>query len=157
MSQLFAVSAECQIQFCEQCSPEGACISCQTGSVIYNGFCKGGRNTLWRVTETKISSFSRNLHHWLHRYLSFWQLPVQAVVKISSKRHHFCFFDVVGIAAAKMEMMTLLTFIETGTKWPLFCIDIFEFTVLYEKRGIFILISLRFISKVTVKKMSVLF
>ena len=32
-------------------------------------------------------------HHWLHCKLSFWQLTVQSVMKISSKRHH-CHFIV---------------------------------------------------------------
>ena len=35
-------------------------------------------------TETGMSSFWWNFHHWLHWKLSFWQLPVQPVTKISS-------------------------------------------------------------------------
>ena len=51
----------------------------------------------WSFTETKMSSFWRNFHHWLHWKLSFWQLPVQPVMIISSKWRHFrfcvwCFF-----------------------------------------------------------------
>ena len=42
-------------------------------------------------TETKMSSFWRNFHHWLHRKLSFWQFSVQPVMKISSKWRHFRF------------------------------------------------------------------
>ena len=42
-------------------------------------------------TETKMSSFWRNFHHWLHWKLSFWQLSVQPVMKISSKWRHFRF------------------------------------------------------------------
>ena len=42
-------------------------------------------------TETKMSSFWRNFNHWLHWKLSFWQLPVQPVMKISSKWWHFRF------------------------------------------------------------------
>ena len=42
-------------------------------------------------TETKMSSFWRNFNHWLHWKLSFWQLPVQPVMKISSKCRHFRF------------------------------------------------------------------
>ena len=42
-------------------------------------------------TETKMSSFWRNFHHWLHCKLSFWQLSVQPVMKISSKWGHFRF------------------------------------------------------------------
>ena len=36
-------------------------------------------------TETKMLSFWRNFHHWVHRKLSKWQLPVQPLMKISSK------------------------------------------------------------------------
>ena len=42
-------------------------------------------------TETKMSSFWWNFHHWLHRKLSKWQLSVQPVTKISSKWWHFRF------------------------------------------------------------------
>ena len=42
-------------------------------------------------TETEMSSFWRNFHHWLHRKLSKWQLSVQSVIKISSKWQHFRF------------------------------------------------------------------
>ena len=38
-----------------------------------------------------MSSFWWNSHHWLHWKLSKWQLPVQSVMKISSKWRHFCF------------------------------------------------------------------
>ena len=48
------------------------------------------------VTETKMSSFWRNFNHWLHWKLSFWQLPVQPVMKISSKWRHFRFGGVVS-------------------------------------------------------------
>ena len=47
-------------------------------------------------TETKMSSFWRNFNHWLHWKLSFWQLPVQPVMKISSKWRHFR-FSVTGL------------------------------------------------------------
>ena len=40
-------------------------------------------------TETEMSSFWRNFRHWLHWKLSFWQLSVQPVMKISSKWWHF--------------------------------------------------------------------
>ena len=36
-------------------------------------------------------SFWWNFHHWLHRKLSLWQLPVQSVIEILSKWQHFCF------------------------------------------------------------------
>ena len=45
------------------------------------------------ITETKMSSFWQNFHHWLHWKLSFWQLPMQPVMKISSKWQHFRFSD----------------------------------------------------------------
>ena len=41
-------------------------------------------------TETEMLSFWWNFNHWLHRKLSFWQLSVQPVMKISSKWRHFC-------------------------------------------------------------------
>ena len=36
-----------------------------------------------------MSSFWRNFYYWLYRKLSRWQLPVQSVIKISSKWRHF--------------------------------------------------------------------
>ena len=42
-------------------------------------------------TETEMLSFWWNFHHWLHWKLSFWQLSVQPVMKISSKWRHFRF------------------------------------------------------------------
>ena len=47
----------------------------------------------WTHTETEMSSFWWNFHHWLHWKLSNWQLPVQPVIKISSKWRHFRFSD----------------------------------------------------------------
>ena len=44
-------------------------------------------------TETEMLSFWRNFHHWLHWKLSIWQLPVQPVVKVSSKWQHFRFSE----------------------------------------------------------------
>ena len=49
------------------------------------------------ITETKKLSFWRNFHHWLHRKLSKWQLPVQPVMKISPKWQHPCFSDYTQI------------------------------------------------------------
>ena len=43
------------------------------------------------ATETKMLSFWRNFHHWLHWKLSFWQLPVQPMMSISSKWRHIRF------------------------------------------------------------------
>ena len=45
----------------------------------------------YSCTETEMSSFWWNFHHWLHWKLSKWQLPVQPVMKISSKWRHFRF------------------------------------------------------------------
>ena len=51
----------------------------------------------WRlITETEMSSFWWNYHHWQHWKLSKWQLPVQSVMKISSKWRHFRFSDVMS-------------------------------------------------------------
>ena len=50
----------------------------------------GGGVLQW-FTETEMSSFWWNFHHWLHWKLSKWQLPVQPVMKISSKWRHFRF------------------------------------------------------------------
>ena len=49
--------------------------------------------TCHNSTETKMSSLWRNFHHWLHWKLSFWQLPVQPVMNISSKWRLFCFSE----------------------------------------------------------------
>ena len=60
-------------------------------------------------TETEMSSFWRNFHHWLHRKLSKWQLSVQSVIKISSKWQHFRFSDVslnfIGISHLDRDEM----------------------------------------------------
>ena len=47
-------------------------------------------------TETEMSSLW-NFHHWLHWKLSKWQLPVQPVIKISSKWRHFRFSEIVKL------------------------------------------------------------
>ena len=47
------------------------------------------------ITETYTSSCWRHFHHWLHQKLSFWQLPVQPVKKISSTWGHFHFSDLI--------------------------------------------------------------
>ena len=44
-------------------------------------------------TETEMLSFWWNFNHWLHRKLSFRQLSVQSMMKISSKWRHFCFSE----------------------------------------------------------------
>ena len=55
------------------------------------------------VTETEMSSFWRNFHHWLHRKLSKWQLSVQSVIKISSKWQHFRFSECASIGVTPNE------------------------------------------------------
>ena len=47
--------------------------------------------------ETDMSSFWWNSHHWLHWKLSKWQLPVQPVMKISSKWQH-SHFSVITVS-----------------------------------------------------------
>ena len=42
-------------------------------------------------TETEMLSFWWNFHHWLHWKLSKRQLPMQSVMKISSRWRHFRF------------------------------------------------------------------
>ena len=58
-----------------------------------------------KYTETEKSSFWWNVHHWLHWKLSKWQLPVQPVMKISSKWRHFCFSVCCPITSAWMQNM----------------------------------------------------
>ena len=43
------------------------------------------------IGQRKCLSFWWNFHHWLQRKLSKWQLPVQPMMKISSKWRHCCF------------------------------------------------------------------
>ena len=50
-------------------------------------------------TEMEMSSFWWNYHHWQHWKLSKWQLPVQPVMKISSKWRHFRFSIIVATTA----------------------------------------------------------
>ena len=58
---------------------------------ICNIICVNGIHILNGGTETEMSSFWWNFHHWLHWKLSKWQLPVQLMIKISSKSRHFRF------------------------------------------------------------------
>ena len=48
-----------------------------------------GLNSFEIYTETKMTSFCWKVHHWLHWKLSFWQLPVQPKMEVSSKWRHF--------------------------------------------------------------------
>ena len=43
--------------------------------------------------KRKMSSFWRHSNHWLHRKRSFWQLPVESVIQMSSELRHFRFSD----------------------------------------------------------------
>ena len=54
-------------------------------------------------TETEMSSFWWNLHHWLHCKLSKWQLPMQPVIKISSKWRHFRFSVFISLFFSSNE------------------------------------------------------
>ena len=77
------------------------------------------------LTVTEMLSFWWNFHHWLHRKLSKWQLPVQPVMKISSKWQHFHFsikmnFHISGNISQKLHPMTwfpMFHYIYLST-WP---------------------------------------
>ena len=75
------------------CSAPGACNTKLTSQWVLSGT----HNLVYGFTETEMS-FWWNFHHWLHWKLSKWQLPVQPVMKISSKWWHF-HFSVPGPAA----------------------------------------------------------
>ena len=49
----------------------------------------------------------RNFNHWLHWKLSFWQLPVQPVIKISSKWRHFRLFGRRSRKTSKLRVTGL--------------------------------------------------
>ena len=70
-------------------SIENECMTFLSTILVYNCFPYGNDTTA--STETEMLSFWWNFNHWLHRKLSFWQLSVQPVMKISSKWRHFCF------------------------------------------------------------------
>ena len=78
-----------------------------------------------------MSSFWWNFHHWLHWKLSKWQLPVQPVIKISSKWRHFRFSDCtvlrqnIGVFALKTHPITRprgramgCVLWDSGENWP---------------------------------------
>ena len=50
-----------------------------------------GMCTWFGLALINMSSFWQYFHHWLHWKLSCWQLPVQPMMKISSKWRHFRF------------------------------------------------------------------
>ena len=79
-------------------------------------------------TETEKSSFWWNVHHWLHWKLSKWQLPVQPVMKISSKWRHFCFSVGTSAISYGYHIQTRWTFLSTPGKLVLACVqEIFVF------------------------------
>ena len=82
------------------------------------------------ASETKMSSFWYNFHHWLHRKLSFWQLSVQPVMKISSKWRHFR-FSVVIKTRATLIVRIKAAIIHMYTRSPLVtvtCVCLFVLT-----------------------------
>ena len=75
-------------------------VICQKSAILS----RGRWVNVW-FTETKMSPFWWNFHHWLHWQLSFWQLSVQPVMKISSKWRHFRFSVVPpgGVLSGMLE------------------------------------------------------
>ena len=63
-------------------------------TVNYDGYWWPGFRTTW-FTKQKCH-FDENFHHWLHWKLSEWQLPVQSVMKISTKWWYFCFSHIIA-------------------------------------------------------------
>ena len=70
-----------------------------------------------------MSTFWQNFHHWLHWKLSFWQLPVQPVMKILSKLH-LCVsvYDLINNMCTKDSELTstnmeLYNPIPVGCSW----------------------------------------
>ena len=63
-----------------------------------------------------MSPFWRNFNHCLHWKLSFWQLPVQPVMKISSKWRHFRF----SVLAQRWIHTCQVTNLCSKIKWPLY-------------------------------------
>ena len=57
-------------------------------------------------TETEMSSFWWNFHHWLHWKLSKWQLSMQPVTKMPSKWQHFR-FSVVPVYTSSCHVCIL--------------------------------------------------
>ena len=66
-------------------------------------FCIFGHNF-----AMEMSSFWYNFHHRLHWKLSFWQLPEQPVMKISSKWQHLCFNGTYDILLQKKSLHNLI-------------------------------------------------
>ena len=67
-----------------------------------------------------MSSFWWNFHHWLHWKLSFWQLSVQPVMKISSKWRHFRFSASQYIATGTHNKSRTMCIIPEWIKVKLF-------------------------------------
>ena len=59
-------------------------------------------------TETEMSPFWRIFHHRLHWKLSFWQLSVPSVMKISSKWWHFA---PIKLASWQLSVFSSMPFI----------------------------------------------
>ena len=94
--------------------------------------------TLWgkTSTETKMSSFWRNFHHWLHWKLSFWQLPVQPVMNISSKWRLFR-FSVLGRLTPRSLLPHFQIFPANSrtfiVSWCIFATDFVHSITVYDK------------------------
>ena len=67
--------------------------------------------------ETKLSLFWWNFHYWQHWKLSFWQLPVQPVLKISSRWWHFL-LNVIWMKLSPLSKSMLL-FLQNEIHWYL--------------------------------------
>ena len=112
-------------------------------SAKWRPFCLGGDElTLLLLeldyttaTETEMSSFWRNFHHWLHRKLSKWQLSVQSMIKISSKWQHFRFSELRRTAGGSAHWVVWLWlsfkkihFKTLSAKWQPFCFGLYMLT-----------------------------
>ena len=69
------------------------------------------------ITKMEMLSFWWNFHHWLHWKLSFWQLPVQPVIKISSK-WHFHFSDIIPHTEPSWSINSIALHISTNPRVP---------------------------------------
>ena len=71
---------------------------------------KHDQNDISLVTDTQMSSFWRNFHHWLHWKLLLWQLPVESVMKTKSKWKHFRFSGTVSHVIIWMTRMPRIVY-----------------------------------------------
>ena len=72
------------------------CVLVYKQSILVINKCLKGRPTHWQSSThsvtyagTEMSSFWRTFRHWVHRKLSFWQLSMHPMIKISSKWQYF--------------------------------------------------------------------